>query len=258
MRYIRLMTYQFVTAFAVLVNQASPTTPASTTSTAATASNSVDKLTGVTGPLVLWSMVGLIAVAGIIILVGRGGLNRGYLLKQPGARSGRGRSSAQPAQASAGQGPPANATAANESGKSSSGTGDDPDTSIVRSWLAITLVGGLLVLGAASFGLADETLRSTVVGGVVSASSAAVAFYFAGKAASEARKDLVNAQNVALVAVPDLKGLTIDAARGKASGQGLFLAFDPGVQFSGTDAVASTSPPAGTQVQSGAYIVVRK
>ena len=253
MRYIRLMTHQFVTAFAVLVNQASPTTPASTTSTAATASNSVDKLTGVTGPLVLWSMVGLIAVAGIILLVGRGGLNRGYLLKQPGARTLRGRSSAQPAAASAGQ-----ATAANESGKSSSGPGDDPDTSIVRSWLAITLVGGLLVLGAASFGLADETLRSTVVGGVVSASSAAVAFYFAGKAASEARKDLVNAQNVTLVAVPDLQGLTIDAARGKASGQGLFLAFDPGVQFSGTDVVASSSPPAGTQVQSGAYIVVRK
>ena len=57
MRYIRLMTHQFVTAFAVLVNQASPSTPASTTSTAATASNGVDKLTGVTGPLVLWSMV---------------------------------------------------------------------------------------------------------------------------------------------------------------------------------------------------------
>jgi S1-C subfamily serine protease len=60
------------------------------------------------------------------------------------------------------------------------------------------------------------------------------------------------------VAVPDLLGLTIDAARGRASKQGLFLAFDPGVNFSGTDVVSSTSPVAHTQVQSGAFVVVRK
>jgi PASTA domain len=194
--------------------------------------NPVDKLPGITGPVVLWSILCLIAAGGIIMLFGRVGLSRGYWFKNPERTpvgSGQNRSSK-----------------------------DDENTSVVRSWVAIVLVGGLLILAAASFGLADETLRSTIIGGVVSASSAAVAFYFAGKAANEARRDLINAQTDRRIEVPKLQGKTIEVARNEASARGLFLAFEAGVSFSDADTVASTSPEAGTRVQSGAYILVRK
>jgi hypothetical protein len=61
------------------------------------------------------------------------------------------------------------------------------DTTLIRSWLAISLVGGLLIFVATSFCLDDTTLRSTVIGGVVANAGAAVAFYFASKASDQAR-----------------------------------------------------------------------
>jgi hypothetical protein len=182
--------------------------------------------------VVLWCILGLIAAGGIIILFGRAGLVRGYWFKNPdGAPGGSGQNSS---------------------------SNDDENTSVVRSRVAIVLVGGLLILAAASFGLADETLRSTIIGGVVSASSAAVAFHFAGKAANEARRDLIKAQTGSRVEVPQLRGKTIEEARNEASARGLFLAFEAGVSFADADTVASTSPEAGARVQSGAYVLVRK
>lgn len=68
------------------------------------------------------------------------------------------------------------------------GTTDEP---IVRSWLAIALVLGLLVFCGAAFLIGDTTLRSTLIGGLVASSGAAVAFYFSSKSADKARADIL-------------------------------------------------------------------
>ncbi|KQR52318.1 hypothetical protein ASF88_12270 [Leifsonia sp. Leaf336] len=58
----------------------------------------------------------------------------------------------------------------------------DADTSVVRAWIAVTLIAGLLILTAVTFGGTDSSLRNTLVGGIVAAAGTAVAFYFATKA----------------------------------------------------------------------------
>ncbi len=78
-------------------------------------------------------------------------------------------------------------------GREASPQEDPADRSVVRSWLALALVGGLLVLVAVSFWLDDQTLRSALAGGVVAAAGAAVAFYFASRSSDQARKDILTA-----------------------------------------------------------------
>jgi hypothetical protein len=68
--------------------------------------------------------------------------------------------------------------------------------SIVRSWLAISLVLGLLTACAAAFELDDPKLRSTLLGGLVASVGAATAFYFSSKGADTARADILKATTV--------------------------------------------------------------
>jgi hypothetical protein len=63
--------------------------------------------------------------------------------------------------------------------------------SVVRSWLAITLVLGLLTTCAAAFEIDDPQLRNTLLGGLVASAGAAVAFYFSSKGADSARADIL-------------------------------------------------------------------
>jgi len=58
----------------------------------------------------------------------------------------------------------------------------DPSASIIRSWLAVSLVIGLLVFCGAAFLVNDMSLRSTLFGGLIASVGAAVAFYFSSKA----------------------------------------------------------------------------
>jgi hypothetical protein len=69
---------------------------------------------------------------------------------------------------------------------------NEASSSVVRSWLAISLVLGLLIFCGASFELDDTTLRSTLMGGLVASVGAAVAFYFSSKGADQARTDILN------------------------------------------------------------------
>lgn len=57
----------------------------------------------------------------------------------------------------------------------------DPSASIIRSWLAISLVFGLLVFCGAAFLIDDSPLRSTLLGGLIASVAAAVTFYFSSK-----------------------------------------------------------------------------
>ena len=72
----------------------------------------------------------------------------------------------------------------------------DPNSaanSVIRSWIAISLVLGLLVFCATAFLINDASLRSTLFGGLIASASAAVAFYFSSKGADQARTDILNA-----------------------------------------------------------------
>jgi hypothetical protein len=71
-------------------------------------------------------------------------------------------------------------------------TTPDPSESVIRSWLAISLVFGLLVLCTAAFVVNDEQLRSTLLGGLIASVSAAVTFYFSSKATDQAVSAVVN------------------------------------------------------------------
>jgi hypothetical protein len=72
-------------------------------------------------------------------------------------------------------------------------TSADSGGSVIRSWIAISLVMGLLVFCAVAFLVEESSLRSTLFGGLISSVSAAVAFYFSSKAADQARSDILKA-----------------------------------------------------------------
>lgn len=77
-----------------------------------------------------------------------------------------------------------------------------PAASVVRSWIAISLVMALVVLCAAAFMIGDTSSRSTLFGGLISSVGAAVAFYFAAQAAAQAQAGIVNAVQAAQAIAP--------------------------------------------------------
>jgi hypothetical protein len=150
----------------VLLAQVTTSSVPTTTTSVAPA---VTHLTNNNWNLALWLTVGLVIAAGIVVTVGRTVLE------------GRGASDRSASHASA------------------------PDRTLMRSWLAISLAGGLLLFCAVSFGIDDTTLRSTLIGGLVANAGAAVAFYFASKSSDQARRDILNA-STPTVLVPNLNG----------------------------------------------------
>jgi hypothetical protein len=95
------------------------------------------------------------------------------------------------------------------------------DSSMTRPVLALILVGTLVVLAAASMSMGDTQTRNLLIGGVVSLSSAAMAFYFSSKGATEARRDLLKATAGTLV--PDLAGKTFAETQEMVSATSLSL-----------------------------------
>lgn len=64
---------------------------------------------------------------------------------------------------------------------------------LIRSWIAIASVFGLLLFCAVAFAIDDQWLRSTLIGEVVASAGAAVAFYFSSKSSDQARSDILSA-----------------------------------------------------------------
>jgi phosphotransferase system glucose/maltose/N-acetylglucosamine-specific IIC component len=100
------------------------------------------------------------------------------------------------------------------SGRSVQGPGESSDSSgtLVRSWIAIALVSGLLVFCAVALSNGNTSLQSTLFGGLVASVGAAVAFYFSSKSAEQARQDVLSASQP-MTEVPGLQGMTITDAR---------------------------------------------
>jgi len=161
-----------------------------TTTTPSVSSSSVTHLSSNDWIVALALTVGLVIAAGIVVAVARG------LLEGSGTAQ-----------------PP-------------SGAARKPDRTLIRSWLAISLAGGLLLFCAISFGLDDTTLRSTLIGGLVANAGAAVAFYFASKSSDQAREDILNASKPQ-ASVPSLIGQTVAAANATIAASQFFLTLQP-------------------------------
>jgi hypothetical protein len=101
-----------------------------------------------------------------------------------------------------------------------------PDRTFMRSWLAISLVGGLLIFSAVSFQLDDTTLQSSLLGGVIASAGAATAFYFASKSADQARQDILNA-SFPTTTTPALLGHTKSEVNAALAGTPLYLDASP-------------------------------
>ena len=127
------------------------------------------------------------------------------------------------------------------------------DTTVVRSWLAISLVGGLLIFVALSFWLNDQTLRSTLIGGVIANAGAAVAFYFASKSSDQARRDILAASLPATV-VPNLVGKPVNKVQEAIAATSLRLELRPPAPNAGAQVVMQT-PAAGDPAGTGSTVV---
>jgi hypothetical protein len=112
-----------------------------------------------------------------------------------------------------------------------------------------------VILAAASLGWDDSTTRNILIGGVVSLSSAAAAFYFASTNATEARRDLMQATATGMP-VPDLHGKTIDQATVALRGTGLKLVVWDGEPAS-NGPITKQMPLGGTVISGSDSVVVR-
>jgi hypothetical protein len=127
------------------------------------------------------------------------------------------------------------------------------DRTLIRSWLAISLVGGLLLFVAVSFWLDDTTLRSTLVGGLVANAGAAVAFYFAAKSSDQARQDILNA-SLGTMLVPNLIGMDLAKAQGAIAKTSLLLDARPEKRAEGAQ-VVDQEPKANALARHGSPVV---
>jgi hypothetical protein len=126
------------------------------------------------------------------------------------------------------------------------------DRTTIRAWLAVSLVGGLLIFSAASFWFDDTTLRSALIGGVVANAGAAVAFYFASKSSDQARKDILNAA-LPTVLVPNLDGMSLASVQAAIAKLPLTLVTVP-PEPAADAKVKSQDPLAHTPTHAGATV----
>jgi hypothetical protein len=141
--------------------------------------------------------------------------------------------------------------AAGKQNGAKSGWTIDVNSTVVRSWLAISLVAGLLMFCALAFAVNDSTLRSTLLGGLTASTGSAIAFYFSSKSAEQAIAAATGSETV-----PDLHGKNEKdalAALGKTS---LKLAVKPGGATDANATVNWQSPDAGASAPTGSQVVV--
>jgi hypothetical protein len=210
---------------------------ATSTTTTTTTTPATSSLSTASVAMILGFVAGLIVLSGVVVILGRRTLDsstpdsRLLQLRRP---------------------PPPDPPPAQGGDAASS----DTDASWVRSWIAIALVGGLLVFCAASFAVSDTTLRSSLLGGLVTTAGVAVTFYFSTKASEQAQKNVLQAAGaVPQVVVPLLTAMTRDEVTAVLAHAPVKLVADPPTAAPIWKAVAQT-PAAYTTVDSGSSIQV--
>jgi hypothetical protein len=134
--------------------------------------------------------------------------------------------------------------------------GGGTEQSIVRSWLALTLVIGLVLFCGVALFLSDTNLRSVLIGGLAASTGTAIAFYFSSKASDQARQDILNA-TFGTETVPDLKGCTRDEAMRRLGQTSLQLVVDPTSPTAESATVDSQMPLKDSQVRKGSPVTVK-
>jgi hypothetical protein len=131
-----------------------------------------------------------------------------------------------------------------------------PDSGVVRSWVAIVLVAGLLIFCAYAFSINDSSLRSTLVGALAASTGTVIAYYFASKSSEQARQDILNA-TFGTDSVPDLQGKTEAQATDLMSKTSFRLEADPAARpASNADIVTKQYPQAPGTSPKGSTVTV--
>jgi hypothetical protein len=141
-------------------------------------------------------------------------------------------------------------------GRSVMKTGGETDQSLVRSWLALTLVIGLVLFCGVALFLNDTNLRSVLIGGLTASAGTAIAFYFSSKSADQARQDILKV-TFGTETVPDLKGCTREKALNRLGQTSLQLVVDPASSTAEDATVTSQVPVKDSQVLKGSQVVVK-
>lgn len=128
------------------------------------------------------------------------------------------------------------------------------DKTIIRSWLAVVLVAGLLLFATGSFFIANANLQSLLMGGVIASAGTAVAFYFSSKQSEQTQQNLLNASLGNQIVLPDLTAGTVGDAKKIALALQLTLVVPPGAPDGA--AVTSTSPAPFSIIRPGATITL--
>jgi hypothetical protein len=128
------------------------------------------------------------------------------------------------------------------------------EPTVIRSFLAIALVFGLLIFTVVAMTLTDTTVRSVLIGAAAANAGAAIAFYFASKASDQTREDVFRA-TFGSETVPDLVGLTQDEAERTLGKTSLRLQLSPRSP-SGATVVDAQDPPRNVVVRGGSAVTV--
>ena len=123
------------------------------------------------------------------------------------------------------------------------------DTTMIRSWLAVALVSGLLLFAAVSFVIDETDLRNLLMGGVIASAGTATAFYFASKTSEQAQQNLLNAAfgTAATITLPNL--VDMKAGDGRKIIEALGLTFKTEPAEAVDEKIVTMTPAAGASVK---------
>jgi hypothetical protein len=127
-------------------------------------------------------------------------------------------------------------------------------SSVVRGWIAISLVIGLLMFCTLTFAVVDPTLRSTLIGGLTASVGSAIAYYFSAKSAEQARQDVLSAHGAEVV--PDLRGMAETEAASALGKTSLRLEIDPNGSKEPNAIVETQHPDRGVSVPKASPVQV--
>ncbi|MFJ9692174.1 PASTA domain-containing protein [Kitasatospora sp. NPDC101183] len=129
---------------------------------------------------------------------------------------------------------------------------------VARSWIALSLIAGLLFCAVLAFAVDDSTIRSGLIGALGAAVGAATAFFFSSRSTDQAQS-LLNT-SMGTETVPDLLGRTADDAMRVLSTTTLKLVTDPASPVAPPPPVPRTVvkqlPPPGTTSPKGTTVLV--
>ncbi len=131
---------------------------------------------------------------------------------------------------------------------------EETDATMVRSWITISMVSGLLIFCAVALYQGDQRLRDILFGALTSSVGSAIAFYFSTKGAAQARKDVLNATQ-GTSETPNLVGLSLHDARLALSATSFQLVtLDPTADL--TDKVKGQSISPGATARRGSSLII--